>query len=255
MSKKKKCPECPAGEKWAVPYADFLSLLLALFIALYAISAQNTEKTKALKEEFVKIFDYAPRPEQAQPVIPVAPDPGETLDKTQGVQEGGSMTDRQIQESVTEMMKQGGVLEQVEEGVVLKLPTNILFPISSDRLEDKDSMLFLQRIVQIIKKLPKDIKIDVRGFAQNPNIQGTSYKSDYELASARALFVMNYLIQQGVSPQQIFFSSHGQYGKTIEAENEQERLAKNNRVEIYFFVNEKQSQKTRRLIQELSKKN
>ena len=41
MAKKKKCPECPAGEKWAVPYADFLSLLLALFIALYAISAVN----------------------------------------------------------------------------------------------------------------------------------------------------------------------------------------------------------------------
>ncbi|ECH3963959.1 flagellar motor protein MotB, partial [Campylobacter coli] len=25
MAKKHKCPECPAGEKWAVPYADFLS--------------------------------------------------------------------------------------------------------------------------------------------------------------------------------------------------------------------------------------
>ena len=36
MSKKKAKCECPAGEKWAVPFADFLSLLLALFIALYA---------------------------------------------------------------------------------------------------------------------------------------------------------------------------------------------------------------------------
>ncbi|MBH0261968.1 flagellar motor protein MotB, partial [Helicobacter pylori] len=41
MAKKNKPTECPAGEKWAVPYADFLSLLLALFIALYAISAVN----------------------------------------------------------------------------------------------------------------------------------------------------------------------------------------------------------------------
>ena len=41
MAKKKKCPECPAGEKWAVPYADFLSLLLALFIALWAISSTS----------------------------------------------------------------------------------------------------------------------------------------------------------------------------------------------------------------------
>ncbi len=49
----KKCPkcECPAGEKWAVPFADFLSLLLALFIALYALASVNIEKQKALKEE------------------------------------------------------------------------------------------------------------------------------------------------------------------------------------------------------------
>ena len=68
---KKKCKptECPAGEKWAVPYADFLSLLLALFIALYALASVNTEKMKALKEEFVKIYDYSAKPEEANPVI------------------------------------------------------------------------------------------------------------------------------------------------------------------------------------------
>ena len=58
MAKKKKAQECPAGEKWAVPYADFLSLLLALFIALYAISAINKAKIEALKTEFIKIFDF-----------------------------------------------------------------------------------------------------------------------------------------------------------------------------------------------------
>ncbi|MFW3439881.1 flagellar motor protein MotB, partial [Aliarcobacter butzleri] len=44
MAKKKCKCECPAGEKWAVPYADFLSLLLALFIALYALASINVEK-------------------------------------------------------------------------------------------------------------------------------------------------------------------------------------------------------------------
>ena len=48
MAKKcPKCEECPAGEKWAVPFADFLSLLLALFIALYALASVNLEKQKA----------------------------------------------------------------------------------------------------------------------------------------------------------------------------------------------------------------
>lgn len=53
MSKKKKC-ECPAGEKWAVPYADFLSLLLALFIALYALASVNIEKAKSIKRGVYK---------------------------------------------------------------------------------------------------------------------------------------------------------------------------------------------------------
>lgn len=56
MAKKHKCPECPAGEKWAVPYADFLSLLLALFIALWAISKTNPAKVEALKTEFIKFL-------------------------------------------------------------------------------------------------------------------------------------------------------------------------------------------------------
>ena len=60
MAKKKKCPECPAGERWAVPYADFLSLLLALFIALYAISSQNKDKLKALSKSFSEIFEFTP---------------------------------------------------------------------------------------------------------------------------------------------------------------------------------------------------
>ncbi len=54
--RRKKC-ECPSGEKWAVPYADFLSLLLALFIALYVLASLNVEKKKALKEKFFKIFN------------------------------------------------------------------------------------------------------------------------------------------------------------------------------------------------------
>lgn len=248
MAKKKKCPECPAGEKWAVPYADFLSLLLALFIALYAISAQNTEKTKALKEEFIKIFDYAPKPEQAQPVIPIAPTPSETLDMTDGKQEGGDLSEERPQESVAEMIQKGGVLEQIEEGTLLKLPTNIFFPIDSHELKDKDMQLFFQRIVQIIQRLPKDVRIDVRGFSNNPNVAQTPYKTDYELGASRALFVMNTLIKDGISPKRIFFSSQGKYGKALEGKDEEEKILKGNRVEIYFFVSDQQNQKTKEIL-------
>lgn len=254
MAKKKKCPECPAGEKWAVPYADFLSLLLALFIALYAISAANSEKVKALKTEFVKIFDYAPKPEQAQPILTIPPNPGEVNDIENNEKQSslsGSSVEKQSQDSVAEIMQQGGVLEQIEDGIVLKLPTNLLFKPDSDTLEDQDSLLFLKRIVQIIHKLPSNVKIDIRGFADNPNIAQTKYKSDYELAAARALNVMDQLIKEGVSPNNIFFSSQGKFGKQIQG-NDEKKIQQGNRVEFYFFVRENQSQKVQELLKNIA---
>lgn len=252
MAKKKKCPECPAGEKWAVPYADFLSLLLALFIALYAISAQNTEKVKALKSEFIKIFDFSPKPEQAQPVIPIPPS---TTDVEQTSNEQETTSDetptQTSQETISQIIDQGGVLEQIAEGVVLKLPAAIFFEPSVSTLDDQDSKLFLRRIVQIIRKLPDNIKVDVRGFANNPSPDNTTYKNDYELAAARALSVMDYLIQNGISPQKIFFSSQGHYiaGNFT---NQEEQIRKSNKVEIYFLVKEDQSQNVKNILKSFS---
>lgn len=252
MAKKKKCPECPAGEKWAVPYADFLSLLLALFIALYAISSQNTEKIKALKSEFIKIFDYSPKPEQAQPILTIPPSATD-VEQTPNDQEttSGEAPTRTSQETISQIIDQGGVLEQIAEGVVLKLPTAIFFKPSASTLDDQDSKLFLRRIVQIIRKLPDNIKIDVRGFANDPSPNNTTYKSDYELAAARALNVMDYLIQNGISPQKIFFSSQGHYiaGKFA---NKEEQIHKSNKVEIYFLVKEDQNQNIKNILRSFS---
>ena len=135
---KKKCKptECPAGEKWAVPYADFLSLLLALFIALYALASVNTEKMKALKEEFVKIYDYSAKPEEATPVMSMAVKSGEAAkDKDKGNAGGSSAQLEEIARlaQMIEKMNIGeGSLEQKIDGAILKLPTKMLSEIPRD---------------------------------------------------------------------------------------------------------------------------
>lgn len=246
---KKKCPECPAGEKWAVPYADFLSLLLALFIALYAISASNTEKARALKEEFIRIFDYAPRPEQAQPVLPLAPEVKDNSESKNDQQTKSHEEEQKTQTSTAETIQRGGILEQVEEGIILKLPTNILFAQDSPKLEDQDLELFLKRIVEIIQKLPESTKIDIRGFANSAKAKELGFGNNYNLAAIRAMYIMDIILKNGVSPERVFFSSQGEYAKTEAIINQQERIKQSNKVEIYFLVSEEESQKVKRLLQ------
>lgn len=231
MGKKKvKCPECAAGEKWAVPTADFYSLLLALFIALYSIAAVNTSKQKALKEEFVKIFDYAPQPQMAVPVMKLKPDPGN--------KKSSSQTESQQSESVTKsdfdnkstMIQEGGVLEQTDNSMHLKLPSSINFAKNSYLIDNQDTLLYIRRMASIIKSMPKTVNVNIIGYSDDKPVQAP-FTSHYQLAAARALNVLEQLIKYGVDKKRLSFTS---YGDNVS----NGAHTTDNRVEIYFRSNE-----------------
>lgn len=242
MARKKKQQECPAGEKWAVPYADFLSLLLALFIALYAISSVNKSKVEALKTEFVKIFDATPMPEAPQPVITIPPNPGEEIKPTDGSktfqsnQNASSVAVENIAQ-LEKIIEKGGVLEQVEQGITLKLPANLIFKAGSADIANSDMLMYIKRISQIIKKLPSQVNVNVRGYTDDSPLPNNSeFKDDYALGAARASAVLKAMIQDGVPANQLSFSSYGKY-QPIVPNDTLENKAKNNRVEIFLSAN------------------
>ncbi|TLD96101.1 flagellar motor protein MotB [Helicobacter jaachi] len=248
MAKKKKCPECPAGEKWAVPYADFLSLLLALFIALWAISSTSQADSEALKTEFVKIFDFTlttPLPSNEEDI-----NENEVENESGASSQVSSVTTAEIQK----MAEEGGILEQMEMGMSLRLPSNLFFEAGSAEIENSDVYLYLQRMSAIIKKLPEYVKIDVRGYTDNsPLPVGSRYKDNYELSSARSLSVMKNLIKNGISPERISFSGYGEH-QAVAPNDTAINRAKNNRVEIFFFVDPKDAPATQSILEETLQK-
>lgn len=136
MARKKKQAECPAGEKWAVPYADFLSLLLALFIALWAISESNPAKTEALKTEFIKIFDFT------------ASSP---LDRESDTHNKDSAP---ANSEVEELEREKVALDQKENNMILHLPAKVEFIRGSAEIISADMLVLIRRAGEIIKKMP-----------------------------------------------------------------------------------------------------
>lgn len=236
MAKKCKCEECPAGEKWAVPYADFLSLLLALFIALYAISAVNTSRVKAVTEAFITIFDSAPTPEHTLPVLTIPPDPGTVREETTQHQKNTSTNSNSPTTVVTitqlsNLIQDGGLLEQIEQGTTLRLPSDILFEPGMAELVNQDRRTELSLLATTISKLPSEVTINIKGYTDNS--VPAHFKNNYELAAARASNVMHYLIGAGVDPARLSYTSYGQYHPVVPNTSEVNRRA-NNRVEIFF---------------------
>lgn len=257
---KKKCKktECPPGEKWAVPTADFFSLLLALFIALYALSSVNKEKVKAVKEEFVKIYDYAPVPETINPVVDMVSEQKPTPDTQSNpsgqmpVSDGGSLIQgtsasseitaeaiTKLQQDLKNALMGEGPLDQAMDGVLLKLPATVPFRGSNATIEDEEMRLFLKRVAEIINTLPPSVDISVRGYTDNlPVPSGASHRDNLELSSRRADSVVRELIRYGVAPERLSTAGFGAAKPAAENTTEANR-AKNRRVEFYMFVSNK----------------
>jgi chemotaxis protein MotB len=261
MAKKhkcKKCPECAAGEKWAVPTADFFSLLLALFIALYAIASVNKEKLKAVKEEFVKIYDYAPVAERINPVKEMVPDSENPDPDASGNPSGKALTEQggsvlmgeennqeEVQDSINKIQQEmknasngggEGPLDQMMDGVLLKLPTSIPFRGANATIDDEEMRLFIRRVAYIINSLPSNVDISVRGYTDNQALpKGSSYRDNIELSSKRAETVMRELIQDGVTAERLSTAGFGS-AKPVSENTSEENRAKNRRVELYMFI-------------------
>lgn len=255
MGKKCKKCECPAGEKWAVPTADFFSLLLALFIALYAIASVNQEKLKAVKEEFVKIYDFSSPPEESNPIVQLSPQTQSEESDSQNNKKGEMLvsTDSQsssktsdnseqpsikgeVEDLLKKLQAENSVLDQTLGGVLLKLPTSIHFKDSTISFIDSDSYIFIKRMADIIKTLPPYVSVSIQGYTDNQSLPSTSpYQDNMELSIKRASVVMNELIKNGVSSKQLSIAGFGS-SRPVQDNLTEENRAQNRRVEFFIFV-------------------
>ncbi len=208
MAKKSKCPECGNGEKWAVPYADFLSLLLALFIALYALASINVEKQKALKEEFMKIYNYS------------AADTIEEQDKleksmtdepTDDLEEGKKSMGKPLSKlnELENRTAKGAKLIELSEGTFMSVPAHLIFEPGRAEITETNSEDFLKKLAQIISAMPNDTEINVKGFAEESEVNKSRYKDALELSTARANNVIRELLKYNIPSDRLFSSGFG----------------------------------------------
>ncbi len=61
MARKKKPEEHENHERWLVSYADFITLLFAFFVVMYALSSVNEGKYRVLSDSLIAAFRNAPQ--------------------------------------------------------------------------------------------------------------------------------------------------------------------------------------------------
>ena len=207
MSKKKKC-ECPAGEKWAVPYADFLSLLLALFIALYALASVNMEKQKALKEEFIKIYKFPSAnivEEQTKQEKAMTDEPSD--DNVEGKKVIVHTLENKDEQEQNQ--NKGANSIELPNGSLMSVPANLTFENGKSEITSVFANDFLSNLAQLINAMPEDTEINVKGYAQESEVRNSKHKDALELSTARANNVIRELVKYNVKPSRLYSSGFG----------------------------------------------
>jgi chemotaxis protein MotB len=260
-------------ERWLVSYADFITLLFAFFVVMYAISSVNEGKYRVLSETLNAVFTVQPRSNNpiqvgeiprdvlALPDGPLAPaqlnlqqggeaagesDPGikagESREEPGGgrFQRDGAAT--RIADEVTISLQryidQGLVtISQSGDRLEIEMKDRMLFSSGTARLA-RDALDALRELAKSLKRIPSHLQVE--GHTDNVPISTAAFPSNWELSAARAASVVHFLGRVGVEPWRMAAVGLGEHRPIAENDDERGRAA-NRRVTIVVLTGQRES--------------
>lgn len=229
--------------RWLLTYADLITLLMAFFVVLYAMSRVDLKKYERLASSLYLAFGSGSGrpgggsgtgggPGAAAPGTATSPEPPPEP-PAESVQ---PLTDarfaqlaRQVNELARELEASGLVQIRVaDEGLSVVVADRVLFPSGQAELQP-EARAFLSRLAPLLRNLPNAIQI--RGHTDDRPIRTPEYPSNWELSLARAVNVLRYLVQAGIPGERLSAAGFGATQPVASNETEEGRL-RNRRVEI-----------------------
>lgn len=242
MARRKRHEEHENHEAWAIPYGDLVTLLLAFFVVMYAMSSVNEGKYRVLSDSLNEAFNGTPRSAAA---VSVVEDPPRKIElplnqvhrlitaalpanapmplpathaaaiaaSAPSAGAAGSAELGQVAEQVTSAMgalvAAGEVhVRRYQNWVAVDISTDILFGSGVARLSGP-AIPVLQRLADALKPFPNAIRVE--GHTDDRPIQTSAFPSNWELSAARAASVVHLFMDRGIAAQRLAVMGFGQY--------------------------------------------
>ena len=246
MARRKHHEEHANHEAWAIPYADLMTLLLAFFVVMYAISSLNEGKYRVMADALTTAFGGAPRtitqvqvgnmqiqggghdtpsvirspsmtggamadptqlPSMASHMrMPVSAHNREQLERAE--RQLGQIANR-LSEALAPLVKQGVItVRRTELWIEVEINSDILFGTGSAAL-GADARETLGKLADVLLDAPNGVRVE--GHTDNLPIATAQFPSNWELSAARAASVVHLFADHGVQPQRLAMVGYGEF--------------------------------------------
>lgn len=222
--------------RWLVSYADYMTLLFALFVVLYAMAMVNEKYFETVTESVGKVFqanDEQPKNRghgddildvntsktnkklYGNGILDVAGpellEGEQTLSNVSDSQVGTNLTslEEELHTALYELVESGYAQLQIDgDWLEIELNSGLLFP-SGSSSATKSASHILAVIYDILGEVTNFVR--VRGYTDNQAINTEIFSSNWELSVYRATSILRLLEDLGMNPARMAIEGYGQY--------------------------------------------
>jgi chemotaxis protein MotB len=235
-------------EAWAIPYADLLTLLLAFFVVMYAISSLNTGKYRVLADALSVAFKGGTVAEDVGPMRPSGVSGLTVLDAVQGRDFGApaarnavggapdvrplpllkvdDVTVRVARATVPQVMRDQITVRRHAFWVEVEIRNDVLFQ-SGSAVLNPEAEKVIARLAVTLRGFGNPIRVE--GHTDDVPIQGGIYRDNWDLSAARAAAVVRVLVDNSVDPGRLAVLGFGEH-RPMRANDSPEGRSANRRV-------------------------
>ena len=263
--------EGPSSERWLLTYSDMITLLMVLFIVLFALGQTDIRKFNAFKDSFHPIGQTEDVTPPGGPGVLSQPsaiaiseeNPFAKINSSASSQSGAARSGQKLSGQQTAGQSQAGESTEAEQqalasaaaemeaaldkmglgkqvsfnfdqrGLVVSILTDkVLFPLDSAQLQP-GGVAIINALAPVLALLPN--QIDVEGDTDDQPIHGGPYADNWALSAARAVAVLEDLIRDhGINPDRLQASGNSDT-RPVVPNNTPQHQAENRRVQIVVF--------------------
>lgn len=247
--KKNKPPEHPNHERWLVSYADFITLLFAFFVVMFASTQSDKSKAAQVSESVKHALEKSDIASTMAAILGGTVDdkgkgsnqmrgPGgqnklvdNTKERTQLVELLPSL--KLLSVDLKKEIDNGNLQVSMESrGLTISFKQAAAFPSGTDEVSP-DAYGSVEKVAAAINKLPNPVRLE--GHTDSIPIHTTRFRSNWDLSAARAISMMDLLATRFEVPRDKM--SIGGYAETapIDSNDSDAGRARNRRVDIIIL--------------------
>jgi len=225
-------------ERWLVSYADFITLLFAFFVVMYALSSVSEGKYRVLSDSLVSAFGAKPVARIEPAAQPLSRDlplrriskPADPQARQRELMRGMAQDILKVLDS---LVRDGQVkVTQSNRGVSVEINASVLFASGQAQLRP-DSGRALQQVAKVLATTEQGI--DVEGYTDDAPIRTSQFPSNWELSAARASSVVRLFIDNGVAEARLSAIGYGP-NRPVTSNDTPAGRARNRRVTVTILA-------------------